>query len=191
MRRVNCLALCTSFLFFAPAIAQEKSKEPALIELAGGKLVMKAPAEWKVEKPKSNIVQYEFSAPADAKETDEKVRITVMGAGGGVEANLQRWYGQLSQPSGKPTKDVAKLEVMDVAGQKIHFVDVTGTFADTMGAGPFSGKPAVKRENYRMLGAIVETEKLGMYFVKATGPNDACEKLVEGFKKMLKGLEAK
>jgi hypothetical protein len=59
-----------------------------------------------------------------------------------------------------------------------------------MGAGPFSGAKPVLRENYRMLGAIV-VGKQGQYFIKLTGQNDVVEKLVEGFKKMLKEMEAK
>ncbi len=181
-----------SMLCVAATVALGEDAKTTSIELAGGKLVMQMPKEWKQEQPKSRIVQYEFSAPADAKEDDaQTARITIMGAGGGVEANLDRWYGQFEQPGGGSTKEKAKLEVFEAGGHKIHFVDVTGSFKDTMGAGPFSGKPAVLRENYRMLGAIIVTEKLGQYFVKITGPDETVAKLTDGFKKMLKKLESK
>lgn len=178
------LCFCT-----AVGSAQEAAKTTT-IELAGGKLTLEAPDAWKSEEPKSRIVQYEFSAPKDAKE-DSAARITIMGAGGGVEANLDRWYGQFDQPDGSATKKKAKVENFDVAGHKVYYVDVTGTFKDTMGAGPFSGRAPKMREDHRMLGAIIVTEELGQYFVKITGPAESLEKLSEGFKKMLKEMKSK
>ncbi len=79
------------------------------IVLAGGKLVMQMPKDWKKETPKSRIVDYEFSAPVEdnasgdkpagegatkAEQDSKLARITIMGAGGSVEANIERWYGQ-------------------------------------------------------------------------------------------------
>ncbi|MEM8735277.1 MAG: hypothetical protein AAGG44_13685 [Planctomycetota bacterium] len=49
----------------------------------------------------------------------------------------------------------------------------------------------MKREDYRMLGAIVVTKAKGQYFIKATGPSSLIEKQKEGFVKMLKEMEAK
>ncbi len=170
------------------------------IELAGGKIVLPVPKEWKKEEPKSRIVQYEFSAPVakegePAKEAQAKpadlARITIMGAGGGVEANLDRWYTQFEQPGGGSTKEKAKLDKFESGGQTVHYVDVSGSFKDSMGAGPFSGKPAVLRENYRMLGAIIVTEDLGEYFIKITGPEKLLGELEESFKAMLKELKTK
>ena len=181
--------------------ARAEDPQPKFIELAGGKIVLPVPVEWKPEEPKSRIVQYEFSAPAKAFKGNDKqqaagkppelARITIMGSGGGVEANLDRWYGQFEQPGGGATKDKAKLEKFEAGGQTVHYVDLTGSFKDSMGAGPFSGKPAVVRENYRMLGAIIETKELGDYFVKITGPANVLEELDDGFKKMLKELKTK
>ncbi len=172
-----------------------RAQEPAKvaegpIELAGGKIKLKAPAEWKVMPPKNRMISYEFAGPADA-EKDKQARITVSTAIGGVEANVERWYGQFTQPDGSATKDKSKMEKMDVAGQTVHLVDIPGTFADSGGAGPFQQAPTVKRENYRMLGAIIETKDMGMHFIKATGPTESIEKLKEGMKKMLQGMEVK
>lgn len=171
--------------------AQEAAaKADGTVALAGGKILFKAPAEWKKVPPKNNIILSEFSAPANA-EKEKQARITFSSATGGIEGNLTRWYGQFTQPDGSVTKDKSKLEKFEVAGQTIHFVDIPGTFADSMGAGPFQQAPTVKRENYRMLGAIVETKDMGTYFIKATGPTESIEKLKEGFHKMLDTMEVK
>ena len=170
--------------------AQEAGKGTK-ISLADGQITLQAPAEWKKVQPKSNIVDYEFSAPADAAEGDEKARITIMGAGGSVDANIERWYGQFEQPDGKSTKEVAKTDEFKVDGVTVHWVDVSGSFKDTMGGGPFSGGKTVLRKDYRMLGAIIVSQQQGQYFIKLTGHEDVVDKLAEGFKKSLKELQAK
>lgn len=160
------------------------------IELAGGKIKLKSPADWKVVPPKNRMISYEFAGPADAAK-EQQARITVSSATGGVEANIERWYGQFSQPDGSATKDKSKVEKLDVAGQTIHLVDIPGTFADSGGAGPFQQAPTVKREKYRMLGAVIETKELGLHFIKVTGPADSVDKLKEGMRKMLDSMEVK
>ncbi len=191
MRKTMSTFSLLAFAFCCFAGLSADAQEASKIELADGKIVMTAPDTWKKVQPKSNIVQYEFSAPANAKEGDETARITIMGAGGSVEANIDRWYGQFEQPDGKATKDKAKTEKFEAAGQTVHWVDINGNFKDTMGGGPFAGGKTVIRENHRMLGAIIVTKDGGNYFVKITGGKDVLEKLSEGFKKSLKEIVAK
>lgn len=157
----------------------------------GESITLVAPAAWKKVQPRSRILEYEFAAPADAKEGASTARITIMGAGGSIEANIARWYGQFSQPDGKSTKSVSKTEKFEVDGNTVHWVDIPGTFSETMGGGPFSGGKVVKREDYRMLGAIIVTKAKGQYFVKMTGKNDVLEELSKGFKKMLEDVKVK
>lgn len=189
IRSITSLMLLSAFCF--PTLRAEDGPQPTAIELAGGGIKMMAPAEWKKGKPKSTMLQYEFSAPADANDDDPSARITIMAAGGGVEANIERWYGQFAQPDGKSTKDVAKVEKFEVDGQTIHWVDIPGTFSESMGGGPFAPGKVVKREDYRMIGAILVTKDKGQHFFKMTGPSKVVEDLSEGFKKMLKELVAK
>jgi hypothetical protein len=170
----------------AEAKAEGKSVS---IELAAGKIVMKSPAEWKQVTPRfPQMVPYEFNYPADAKAGEAPVRITVMPSGGGIEGNLQRWYGQFTQPDGKATKDVAKVEKFEASGKNVHLVKITGTFSGGMQA---SGKPGQKKENYMLVGGIIEANDAGTFFVTMTGPKEDCEKLSENFVKMLKAMEAK
>ena len=191
----------TSMLFVQSVTAQETTEKKAeqskktaagqTISLADGKLILKAPAEWKSVPPKSQIVQFEFAAPADADKPENQARITVMGAGGPIADNINRWFGQFEQPDGSSTKDKSKVEKIEVAGQTIHLVDVPGTFKDSGGGPFFQQRPPVMRENYRMLGAIIETKDMGQHFFKITGPAATVEKLKAGFRKMLEGLEVK
>jgi len=151
----------------------------------GTALSMTPPSEWESVPPKSNMVQSEFKAPRDQKE--DTARITVMSASGGIDANIDRWIGQFDGVK----KEEAKIEKMDVEGATVHMVDITGTFKDSMGGGPFAPGPMKKREDYRMIGAIIETKNDGLLFIKMTGPKTTVESLAEGFKKSLTNIQKK
>ncbi len=184
----SSLATLFALTLLLPA---SRAQDAGKLELADGKLSMTAPAAWKKGEPKSPIIQYEFSAPIDAK-ADETARITIMSAGGSIEDNINRWYGQFEQADGKSTKDKSKTEKFDVAGNTVHWVDIPGNFKETMGGGgPFSGGKTVLRENYRMLGAIIVTKDQGQVFIKMTGPAGVVEKLSATFKESLKQLKSK
>lgn len=156
------------------------SEKDRTIALGDFKLV--APAEFTRQQPRSQIIAYEFTSPA--AEGDERGgRLTVTAAGGSVEANIERWYGQFTQPDGGSTKDAATVEELSAAGQKIYLVDIPGTFDDK----PAPMAPGVKRPNYRMLGAIVATPD-GNYYLKFYGPRKTVEQQREAFASMLKNL---
>jgi hypothetical protein len=113
-----------------------------------------------------------------------------MGAGGSVDANIDRWFAQFSQPDGSSTKDKAKVEKMKVAGETVHFVDASGTYKDQRG-GPFAQQPTVERENYRMLAAIVTTKENGNFFIKFYGPAKTVAANKAAFLAMIESLEKK
>jgi hypothetical protein len=156
--------------------------EPAELKLAEGRIVVSAPASWKKVAPKSNIIQYEFQAPIDAKET---ARITVMSATGGIDANIKRWIGQFD---GAKTED-AKIEKKTVGKTTVHMVEINGTYKESMGGGPFAPGPMKKMENYAMLASILELADGSTVFVKMTGPKSVVAAEREGFVKMLDGLK--
>jgi hypothetical protein len=86
------------------------------------------------------------------------------GQGGGVQANIDRWKGQFSQPNGQPV--TAKTGKRTIHGLQVTTIELAGTYAGM--AGPMGGAAAPKTD-YRMLGAIVENPG-GNLFVKFTGP---------------------
>ena len=123
-------ALAVAFLPLI-AFAEEKPAETAFT-IGEGKLALKAPAGWKKVQPKSRIIEAEFEIPA--VDGDEMAgRLTAMGAGGSVEANIDRWVAQFTGDDVKP-----KVEKKTVGGSEVHVVDLTGTYKDTPG-GPFAG----------------------------------------------------
>jgi len=84
------------------------------------------------------------------------------GQGGDVEANIQRWLGQIvPQPGTQPQR-----KNLEANGLRITWVDAEGTLQPgQMGMGPSSPQPGS-----RLLGAVVEGPG-GPWFLKATGPD--------------------
>jgi hypothetical protein len=178
---VVALALSALVVTGSPrmAVAEEMA-------LADGKISLTAPESWKKKTPKVRIIDFEYEVPA-AEGDETPGRMTVMGAGGSVEDNINRWIGQFEQKDGSSSKDKTKKEETTIAGQKVYLVDISGTYKDQ--PGPFA--PAVKRDDYRMLAAIISTEKNGQYFVKFYGPKATVGKNEEAFKKMIGSLKVK
>ena len=187
---LNVVTLCFGLVVAAvakPAAAQAVVAEDSrAFAIAGGSLLLEAPASWKRVQPKSGIVETEFAIPSAAAELPAG-RMTVMGAGGSVQANVDRWYSQFAQPDGSATKDKATTKTLKLAGCTVTLVDVTGTYKDMPG-GPFAGGKTIERPDYRMLAAIVETPAAGSHFLKFYGPAATVAKEADGFRKMIEGL---
>jgi hypothetical protein len=160
-------------------------QDPAAMDL-GGKFEMRAPEGWMRQQPRTSIVEYEFAVPK-AKDDAADGRMTIMRAGGGVEANIDRWYTQFTQPDGGSTRDRGKVKKITVAGEEVHLVDLSGTYKDQRG--PMA--PAVERPDYRMLGAILATKNAGTFYIKLYGPKKTIADNEGAFVKMIEGLAKK
>ena len=176
------VAVLASLVTF-PALAADATT----YEIGEGAYVLPIPAGWNRTMPRSRIVEHEFEIKP-LKEGDAAGRATVMAAGGSVEDNINRWIQQFVQPDGSETSEKAKVTKATIAGQEVHLVDITGTYMDK--PGPFVPGPGTPRPNYRMLGAIIQTQRAGNYFVKFYGPAEMVAKNEAGFKTMLDGLKA-
>jgi hypothetical protein len=189
-----CAIVCLVAGAFSSAAAREAAAQAAVAEdtraftIASGGYSLEAPAGWKRVPPKSGIVETEFAIPPEAGD-EQPGRMTVMGAGGSVQANVDRWYGQFAQPDGSATKDKATTKTLKLAGCSVTLVDVGGIYKDMPG-GPFAGGKSIDRPNYRMLAAIVETPGKGSYFLKFYGPAATVAKHADGFRTMVEGLVA-
>ncbi len=163
----------------------DKPEEMVEVVVADGRLDFQVPKVWEKKQPRFNIVEAEFEGKASKPESTG-ARLTIMASGGSIEDNLDRWLGQFSQPDGSSTEDHAKTKQEKINGMTVHLVDITGTYADS--PGPFAGNP-VKRENYRMMGAIVETKVAGNYYFKMYGPKETMEIHQKRFLAMVKSIK--
>lgn len=99
-----------------------------------------------------------------------------------VEANLNRWYGQFTQPSGKPTSEVAVTQSFVVEGVTITLADMSGTMSTGMGGG------GETKPNYRMMAAIIEHPQ-GPHFLTVKGPAGTMERWQESVVEYLKSVK--
>jgi hypothetical protein len=134
---------------------------------APGALKYTAPAGWQTRTASSSMRVAEFVLPGrDAAGSAELVIYYFGGTGGSVDANIQRSLGQLQQPDGRATSEVAARESRTINGLKVALLDVSGTYVAEVRPG------ATEKHNspgYRMRTAVVDTPR-GPYFLKLVGP---------------------
>jgi hypothetical protein len=184
------VAAALSLACSAPApTVTSNSASPASASSSSGELKFKTPDGWTSQTPSSSMRVGQYELPA-AEGDIEPASLVVFyfgpGQGGSVEANLDRWMGQIQQPDGGSSKDKAKTDTLTVNGMKVTLLDVSGTYAGgDMGRG--SG-PA--KSNFRMRAGVIETPK-GGYFVKLVGPEKTVGKWDESFIAFIKSAEYK
>jgi len=146
-----------------------------------------APPDWVSKAPSSSMRVAEWSLPKTAGDAEDAIlTLYFFGAsqGGNVQANLDRWIGQMAQPDGRQSKDVAKTSSLTSHGLKVTLVDVAGTYVAevTPGSTEHFNKPG-----FRQCAAVVETPG-GPYFVKLTGPEKTVAKWQDSYTAFLKSL---
>lgn len=146
-------------------------------------LTFTAPAGWKSVPSSSSMRVAQFALPravGDAQDA-ELVVYYFGGSGGTVEANMQRWIGQMQQPDGSPSSTLAKRSTRTVNGLVATIVDVSGTYVAEMTPG---AKERYNNPNYRLRAVVIETPK-GPYFIKLTGPSKTVAAHEQMFEKFL------
>lgn len=163
---------------------KESQTAPAQMANHGGKLEWQAPQGWIAEPPSSGMRKAQYRLPHVEGDPEDATVVVFyfQGQGGGVEANIDRWYSQFIQPDGKPSKDVAKVSTQSVNGLKQTIVDLSGTYLFQMT--PMSS-PQTEKPNFRMLAAIVESSE-GPYFVKMVGPEKTVQHWESSFYDFMK-----
>jgi hypothetical protein len=179
MRRMLLVAALAA-LTVASAVAETTRKEDAGLRYS-------VPTTWQRVPAPSDMRAAQYRIPRASTDTEDGELVLFFfgkGQGGGVAQNVERWYGQFTQPDGRPTKETAVIMKRRVNGLEITEVDLSGTYKPAaMGGGPAAEKP-----NYRMLAAVVEGEG-GPWFFRATGPKATIQNAQADFAEMLMSLE--
>lgn len=119
------------------------------------------PAGWASEQPSSGMRLAQASIPGPGGPGQLVVFYFGPGGGGSVEANIERWVGQVEPAPGEQPER----ETFEANGFRVTAVDLSGTLLPTgMGMGPTEPQP-----DSRMIAAVVEGEG-GPWYFKATGP---------------------
>jgi hypothetical protein len=149
--------------------SQSEAVQTGEITLPQGEITYTAPEGWVKHPPSSQMRKDQYVLPGqNGLEDGELVVYHFPEMGGMVEANLNRWYGQLVQPDGSDTAAKAESSKQVVNGIPVTTVFVTGTYLKPESPMDLAG-PKEEKPGYAMLAAIAETAA-GPWFFKATGP---------------------
>jgi hypothetical protein len=136
-------------------------------EYAG--LSFDVPASWE-ELEKSQFYDSKFIVHSEHGDME----LTLASVGGGIDANLNRWVGQVGQaPGDEPT-----WSTVDVAGIESRMVDVRGSFNSRL-----PGQTGTQ-ENWRLIGVAVPLAR--DFYVKLVGPREAVAEFQDDLTAFLK-----
>jgi hypothetical protein len=140
------------------------------------------PAGWERVPPSSSMRIAQASIPGPGGPGELAVFHFGVGGGGGVDANLERWVGQMQPEPGSPEP---RRESFAVDSFTVTTVEAAGTLLPSgMGSGPTTPQPGSL-----LLGAVVEGPG-GPWFFKATGPAATLTPQREAFMALLRSLRA-
>jgi hypothetical protein len=122
-------------------------------------------------------------APGDSATAECVVYFFGAGQGGAVQANIDRWAGQFTEPGGKPSNP--KTTKKTVHGLPVTLIDVSGDYS---GMGGPMGTATAAVPGYRLLGAIIE-DPGGNVFLKFTGQQKTVAASQTKFEQLLESFE--
>ena len=196
---MSCFTIKTSVALLAGALCWACGSPPTIASKnapqasptsSQGELRLKAPDGWVSERPSSSMRVSQYQLPAAEGDTEGASLVVYYfgaGQGGSVDANLERWIGQMQTPDGKPSKDKAKTENTTVNGLKVTLLDVAGAYA---GGDMGGGSAAQSKPNFRMRAGVIETPK-GAYFIKLVGPEKTVSRWDKAFQEFVRSAEFK
>ena len=137
------------------------------------------PAGWAFRAPSSSMRLAEAEIPGPGGPALLTVFFFGAGGGGGIDANLQRWAGQIeADPGAERFRDSYQ-----VNGYTVSTIGVAGTLLPSrMGGGPTEPTPGS-----RLLGAVIEGPG-GPWFFKITGPSETVLAAAPAFDGMLRSI---
>ena len=159
LNKLTVLALAV--LLTAPALqGAEKTKK-----VAAKDIILNVPTSWKQSPASNNLRTAQFAIPKVEGDKDDAELVVYFfgGAGGGVNANLERWSGQF-QPGGKKQKIYKGQSKQG----EYYLLDITGVYNKPIG--PPINRQTNPTPGYQMLADVLMIKDKGNYFLKLTGP---------------------
>ena len=152
--------------------SSEQTGEATTREYAG--ISFDIPGAWD-ELPNQTMVDSKYIVHTEHGDME----MTLTSMGGGIEANLNRWVGQVGQdPGDEPT-----WSTVDVGGVESRMVDVRGSFNSRLPGQSGS------QENWRLIGVAVPLPR--DFFVKLVGPREAIAEFQDDLTAFLKTAKVK
>lgn len=136
------------------------------VELKLASVTFQIPKAWERVKPRTRIIEAEYSLPKTESEAFDG-RMTLMRAAGSNEQNLNRWAGEFSLNG-----DQAKTAKVKLGMVEVTTVELKGTWKGS------SFNPVEPRPEYGLRAAIIPLGGGDQFFIKLIGP----EKTLARFK---------
>ena len=136
-----------------------------LIATILGGLGYDAPAEWTSKPSPSSMRVAQWELLGDDASAEVVIFYFGEGGGGGVDANLDRWFGQFEQPDGSSTREKATITERSVNGLELTIADMRGTFVAPVRPG---APQRNNRPGHRMIAAVVEGGT-GPWYIRVLG----------------------
>ena len=170
--------LATLFISTIPVRAEDHATFPA------GDFTFTRPAKWEWVESTSQMRKAQLKVTDVAAKASADVAFYYFGAGGagGVQANVDRWLNQFTEPGDQIN---AKVEHTTVGKTQLTYVQAEGTYKSGMPGGPTKPMPG-----YALIGVILESDN-GNVFVRMTGPKELVKSSLVEFKKMVESAANK
>ena len=137
------------------------------------------PAAWTKETPTNNMRLLQIKIPKQGTDTeDSELLVFGFSAGGGVDANLTRWEGQMGGAGSLKVRRTSKT----AAGKDATVAELEGTYTAMTDGAP------KEKSGFKMLGAIIMTETTEIY-VKLIGPANTIDANKAAFDKMIESFK--
>ncbi len=179
------MTLVTLLVLAQLASSHGGATQPASVEnptTAGG-LSWTVPKGW-ISAPGSSmrVATYRTpAAPGDKEGGEVAVFYFGPGQGGGIEANVDRWFAQMTPEPGSKAPSRSQMKVGSIT---VTLCTTEGTYTGAMGMG---GPAAGPEKGFALEGAIAEGTQ-GPVFFKLTGPKKSVAKAKAGFDALVKSL---
>lgn len=178
-RHAATLILIAATLAAPTAFAAAADEKGAVntAEVKAKDLTLQVPDTWKQKPGVREPRVAELQVPAAAGDTENgELAVFYFGprGAGDVDANVQRWIGQL-----KPEGRKSSIYTGECPQGKYTLVDLTGTYEKSIGPPVLGNKKTLP--GWRVFNVMLET-KSGAYFLKLDGPEKTIAAAAEPFR---------
>lgn len=169
-------------VFTLPVFADDA---PLTVKVNGLSAV--APAGWKSEKPANLLRSYQFKLASPDKDHADAEVIVSPKSSADVTKNFDKWKAGFTPPDGKTAEDVTKTSQFEVAGAKVHVLDVSGTWKYRERPNDPKSKEELRPE-FRAIWVMVVTKDETTH-IRLSGHQSVVEKHFPEFEKWVKSLK--
>lgn len=185
LRSFACVISVTLAVASAPAVGMAQAAPTAVTGTQATFLEYETtvPSNWTSRTPSSSLRLAEYATPTvEGGMAEVVVYYFGKGQGGSVDANLERWKSQFSNPSGSAVEEKV---THPIAPFPTTIAEYRGTYARGVGDGSDAN---AARPNHMLIAVVAETPR-GTLFFQCFGPVAAVEAQQAAYLQFALGLK--